>query len=175
MAEAGGQGIVLVAGTADDRPRIARVRAPPAMAGFVHFNWFWLDRALADRAIRFRLVRTGRRRKLVGVIAFGPHEPVDLDPRSRKPHIGEIYHVVIDRGAARGGLGTLAIESAIGELQRRMPRLRAVRVAHHPANAAAARLYEKIGFAIVGEKVDGETGIRDVLLERRITSPRRAP
>jgi ribosomal protein S18 acetylase RimI-like enzyme len=162
-----------VPGTKSDRPRVARVRAPLGMGPFVHFNWFWLDRARADPEIRFRLIRAGPRRKLVGVIAFGPHEPVDLDPSSRRPHLGEVYHIVVDRHSARRGYGAAAILLAIDELRRLMPRLCAVRVAHHPKNEAAARLYKRLGFTIIGEKVDGETGIRDVLLEARVTSPRR--
>ena len=66
------------------------MRAPAGLESFVHYNWFWLDRALADPAIQFRLIRAGARRKLAGVVAFGPHEPVDLDPASRRPHLGEI-------------------------------------------------------------------------------------
>ena len=170
MLPATGVGAVtLVPGTAADRRRIGRVRAAAELAPFVHYNWFWLDRALADSAIHFRLIRAGARRKLAGVVAFGPHEPVDLDPASRRPDLGEIFHIVIDRGSARRGIGAAAIGMAIAELRRSMPRLGAVRVAHHPRNNAAAHLYKRLGFAIIGEKVDAETGIHDALLELALT------
>ena len=67
-----------------DRARIARIRAPRGMGPFVHYNWFWLDRALADAAITF------------------------------------------------------------------------------------ARMYDRLGFTEIGEKIDGETGIRDRLVELRL-------
>ena len=40
-----------------------------------------------------------------------------------------------------------------------------MRVSHHADNKAAAKLYARLGFVEVGEKIDGETGIRDRLLE----------
>lgn len=165
--------VVLVPGTASDRPRIARVRAPAGLGPFVHYNWFWLDRALADPGIRYCLIRRGARRGLVGVVAFGAHETIDLDPASRRDDVGEIYHIVIDRKFAGQGLGTAAIGLAVAALADTMPKLRAVRVAHHPKNIPAAKLYAKLGFVHAGEKIDGETGIRDVLLELALTSPPR--
>lgn len=161
----GAPAILLVPGTANDRNRIARIRAPAGLASFVHYNWFWLDRALADPGIRFRLVRRGARRGLAGVVAFGAHEAIDLDPASRRDDIGEIYHIVIDRSFAKQGLGGATIALAVAALVEAMPKLRAVRVAHHPKNFAAARLYAKLGFVGAGEKFDAETGVKDVLLE----------
>jgi len=87
----------LVPATATDRKRIARIRAPIGMGHFVHFNWFWLDRALADPEIQLSLILGGSRGGVTGCLAYGPHEPVDLVPSSRMPGVGEIYHIVIDR------------------------------------------------------------------------------
>lgn len=155
----------LVSATAADRQRISRIRPPAGMGHFVHYNWFWLDRSLADPVIRFDLVRVGPRRGLKGCIAYGPHEAVDLDPASRLDGVGEIYHVVIDRASVGQGVGRGSILAALVKLQRYMPRLQAVRVSHHVDNAAARKLYAKLGFIEIGEKIDGETGIRDRLLE----------
>jgi RimJ/RimL family protein N-acetyltransferase len=148
-----------------DRNRIARIRAPIGMGHFVHFNWFWLDRAEADPEITFSLIRGGARDGIIGCIAYGPHEAIDLDPSSRMPGIGEIYHLVIDRKHAGQGQGAHAVIAGIDALRSRDPKLEAVRVSHHPENAAAARLYARLGFIEIGVKVDGETGIRDRLLE----------
>jgi RimJ/RimL family protein N-acetyltransferase len=158
----------LVPATASDRQRIGRIRPPAGMGSFVHYNWFWLDRALADPAIRFRLVRAGPRRGIKGCIAYGPHEVVDLDPASRMAGVGEVYHIVIDRASVRLGLGGQAIAAAIADMQLEMPGLRAVRVSHHALNRAARYLYGRLGFVEIGEKIDGETGIRDRLLELRL-------
>jgi RimJ/RimL family protein N-acetyltransferase len=103
-----------------------------------------------------------------------PHETIDLDPASRRDDVGEIYHIVIDRKFAEHGLGTATIGLAIAALRDAMSKLRAVRVAQHPKNIPAAKLYAKLGFAFAGEKIDGETGIKDVLLELALTSPLRA-
>jgi hypothetical protein len=93
----------LVQAVATDRKRISRIRAPIGMGAFVHFNWFWLDRALVDPEIRFALIRGGARGGIAGCLAYGPHECIDLDPSSRVPGVGEIYHIVIDyKHAGRG-------------------------------------------------------------------------
>lgn len=160
--------LVMVPAKASDRAQLARVRPSREVAHFVHWNHFWLDRAEADPAIRMYLLRAGARHALIGCIALGPHEPIDLDPSSRPPGIGEIYHIVIDRSRARRGFGRDAIRLALAELSRTLPGLRSVRLSHHPDNLAAARLYDRLGFVVVGEKVDGETGIRDVLRELRL-------
>jgi RimJ/RimL family protein N-acetyltransferase len=160
----------LVPATAGDRERIARIRAPVGMGRFVHFNWFWLDRALADPEIRFSLVRGGPRGGIIGCLAYGPHEPVDLDPSSRISGVGEIYHIVIDRRHAGRGQGARAIKVAIGALRALDPGIKAVRVSHHPDNIVAAKLYAALGFVEVGWKIDGETGIRDRLLELSLGS-----
>jgi hypothetical protein len=47
-----------------------------------------------------------------------------------------------------------------------------VRVSHHTDNKVAARLYAGLGFVEIGEKVDGETGVRDRLLELAFSSRR---
>lgn len=170
--------VQLQRGAASDRAAIMRMRAPPASRPFVHFNWFWLDRALADPEIRVRLIRRGPRRGLVGVIAFGPHEAVDLDPSSRRHDIGEVYHVVIGENFAGRGLGVAAVHAAAKELAAAWPAMHAIRVGHNPKNVAAAAFFRRLGFKHIGEKVDGETGTRDVLLEmplaRLLTSPQRA-
>lgn len=155
----------LAPATSADRERLAHIRPPDGMGRFVHFNWFWLDRALADAQIRFSLVRGGRRGCISGCVAYGPHERIDLDPDSRMPGIGEIYHIVIDRRYAGQGQGSQVIAAVIGKLLEIEPRLKSVRVSHHVENAVAARLYAKLGFVEIGEKIDGETGIRDRLLE----------
>ena len=80
------------------------------------------------------------------------------------PGVGEIYHVVIDRKHA-GREGARAIVAGIGALRALIPNLNAVRVSHHADNNAAAKLYAQFGFAEIGAKIDGETGIRDRLLE----------
>jgi RimJ/RimL family protein N-acetyltransferase len=155
----------LVPATARDRERIARIRAPSGMGRFVHFNWFWLDRALADPQIRFSLVRDGPRGGITGCLAYGPHEPIDLDPSSRISGVGEIYHIVIDRRHAGRGQGGRAVMAAIDALRTLDPGMKAVRVSHHPENMVASKLYARLGFVEVGCKIDGETGIRDRLLE----------
>lgn len=155
----------LVPAAVTDRKRIARIRAPIGMGPFVHFNWFWLDRDLADPEIRFSLVRGGSRGGIIGCVAYGPHEFIDLDPRSRIAGIGEIYHIVVDRKHAGKGQGTRAILAAIEALRLLNPNFYAVRVSHHKSNKAAAKLYARLGFVEIGEKIDGETGIRDRLLE----------
>ncbi len=58
--------VQLQRGAASDRAAIMRMRAPPASRPFVHYNWFWLDRSLADPEIRFRLIRQGPRQGLAG-------------------------------------------------------------------------------------------------------------
>lgn len=138
------------------------------MGPFVHYNWFWLDRATADPAITFALVRGGARGGVTGCIAYGPHEQIDLDPTSRAPGIGEIYHVVIDRNHAGHGHGAAAIRAAIAEMRARDPSLTAIRASHHAENHVAARMYDRLGFAGIGDKIDGETGIRDRLVELRL-------
>src|SRR5262249_38736471 len=131
-----------------------------------HYNRFWFDRAAVDPAIRFSLIRAGPRGGLAGCIAFGPHEAIDGDPSSRVAGIGEIYHIVIAAARAGRGIGTEAICRAI-TLMRTHPALTAARVGHHPNNQVAARLYDGLGFRIIGEKLDAESGIRDVLREVR--------
>jgi RimJ/RimL family protein N-acetyltransferase len=135
------------------------------MGRFVHFNWFWLDRALADPEITFSLVRGGSLGGISGCLAYVPHEPLDLDPSSRISEVGEIYHIVIDRRHAGRGQGGRAIMAAIDALRAYNPGIGAVRVSHHPDNNLAAKLYSRLGFVEVGCKIDGETGIRDRLLE----------
>ena len=151
-----------------DRTRIARIRAPRGMGPFVHYNWFWLDRALADAAITFALVRGGARGGITGCIAYGPHEQIDLDPASRTAGVGEIYHVVIDRRHAGRGQGPAAVSVAIRQMRSREPRLAVIRASHHAENNVAARMYDRLGFIEIGEKIDGETGIRDRLVELRL-------
>lgn len=155
---------------ASSRGLIARIRPPVGMGRFVHYNWFWLDRAIRDPAISFALVRGGPRKGVTGCIAFGPHEQVDLDPRSRLPRVGEIYHVVIDRRFVGRRHGPDAIAAAVSLMRTLDPAMLAVRVSHHAENAIAARLYSRLGFRQIGEKVDGETGIRDKLLELSLRS-----
>jgi ribosomal protein S18 acetylase RimI-like enzyme len=159
--------LCLAPATATDRKRIARIRAPIGMGHFVHFNWFWLDRALADPEIQFSLILGGSRGGVTGCLAYGPHEAVDLVPSSRMPGVGEIYHIVIDRKhAGQGqGQGAHAIAAGIEALRAIDPNLKAVRVSRHANNEAAARLYARLGFVEIGEKIDGETGIHDQLLE----------
>ena len=134
----------------------------------MHYNWFWLERALGDPGIDFRLVRRGPRRGLVGVVgfgvsAFGAHEAIDLDPSSCLDEFGGIFHIAVDRKAAGQGIGPATITAATTMLAEKMPWLRAIRVAHHPENVAAAKLHAKLGFAAVGGKIDDETGISDVM------------
>lgn len=166
--------LLLEPATAADRQRVMRVRALAAMAHFVHYNWFWLDRSLRDRAICFRLARLLPRRALVGVVAYGPFEPVDQDPASRVAHIGEIYHLVVDRARAGQGLGRRIARRALAALRAELPAITAVRVGHHPAHAASARLFVALGFMPIGEKVDHETGTRDVLRELDLGRPSHA-
>src|ERR1051326_8787695 len=97
--------VKLVTATPADRARISRLRPRRGTAHFVHYNWFWFDRAMADPAVCFMLARAGARGKLVGCLAFGLHERVDLDPSSRLPDVGEIYHIVIDRSSQGLGVG----------------------------------------------------------------------
>ena len=158
--------VSLVAVAADDRARLGRIRGPRAMRHFVHWNWYWLDRALSDAAIGMFLLRAGPRNGIVGCLALGPHEPVDLDPASRVWTLGELFHLVIDARHTGRGYGRAATEAAIVELRLRLPAMTAVRVAHHARNAVAAHLYEGLGFVVVGEKVDAETDIHDVLRQR---------
>jgi RimJ/RimL family protein N-acetyltransferase len=155
----------LVTATDADRKRIDRIRAPIGLGRFVHFNWFWLNRALVDPEIRFVLIRGGVRGGITGCLAYGPHELVDLDPSSRMPGVGEIYHIVIDRRHTGQGQGARAVAAAIEALRAIDPTLTAVRTSHHVENRAAARLYARLGFVEIGEKTDGETGIRDRLME----------
>ena len=98
-------------------------------------------------------------------MAYGPHEVIDLDPSSRLPGVGEIYHLVIDRKHAGQGHGARAVIAAIEALRDLDPKLRAIRVSHHAGNKVAARLYARLHFLEIGEKIDAETGIRDRLLE----------
>jgi ribosomal protein S18 acetylase RimI-like enzyme len=160
----------LVPATNADRQRISRIRASVGMGRFVHYNWFWLDRALSDPEIHFSLIRGGARGGIIGCLAYGPHERVDLDPASRMPRVGEIYHLVIDRRHAGRGQGARAIEAAIGALRALDPVIDAVRVSHHTDNTVAAKLYGRLGFVDIGEKIDGETGVRDRLLELSFSS-----
>jgi ribosomal protein S18 acetylase RimI-like enzyme len=160
----------LIPAAVADRQRLSRIHAPAGMRHFVHWNHFWLDRALADPAIGMFLLRAGPREDVVGCLAIGPHEPVDLDPSSRVPTLGELFHLVIDRRFVGRGHGRAAIEAGTAELRARMPMIAAIRVAHHPENVVAARLYENLGFEIIGEKVDDETGICDVLRGRELYS-----
>lgn len=153
-----------------DRRRIARIRAPVGMSHFVHFNWFWLDRAINDPAITFALIRSGVRGGITGCIAYGPHERIDLDPTSRVASVGEIYHIIVDRSFAGRGVAAEAIGAAISAMRTLDGTISSVRVSHHAQNIVAARLYARLGFAAIGEKVDGETGIRDRLLELPLSS-----
>jgi ribosomal protein S18 acetylase RimI-like enzyme len=153
-----------------DRRRIARIRAPEGMGRFVHFNWFWLDRAIDDPAITFALIRSGARGGITGCIAYGPHERIDLDPMSRVPSVGEIYHIVVDRKHACRGIGPAAIAAAITAMRAHDRTMASVRVSHHAENTVAAKLYARLGFVPVGDKVDGETGIHDRLLELPLSS-----
>ena len=141
MNEPAGPQIRLVPGAAGDRAAIMRLRAPLGGRHFLHFNWFWLDRALADPDIRFRLIRRAPRDGLVGVVAFGPHETVDLDPASRLRDIGEVYHIVIGEKFVGEGLGLAAIRAAAAELAAAYPAMRTLRVGHNPKNAAAAAFF----------------------------------
>jgi ribosomal protein S18 acetylase RimI-like enzyme len=150
-----------------DEARVKRVRPPADAAFFVHYNSFWLNRALRDPAVRFMLVRTPRQ-ALVAVVAYGPHVQIDQDPSSRIDDIGEIYHLVVDRRRARQGLGRRIAQALLDRLPDELPGIKAVRVGHHPANARAQRLWESLGFVCIGQKADHETGTADVLLERRL-------
>ena len=94
--------------TAVDRARLGRIRGPRAMRHFVHWNWFWLDRALSDAAISMFLLRTGPRNGIIGCLALGPHERVDLDPASRVWTLGELFHLVIDARYTGRGYGRAA-------------------------------------------------------------------
>ena len=160
--------LLLDPATAGDRRRVMRVRPPAASAFFVHYNWFWLDRSLRDPAVRFRLARTLPRRATVGVVAYGPFEPVDQDPSSRMADIGEIYHLVVDRTRIGQGLGRRLASAALDLLREELPGIKAVRVGHHPDNIAAANLFASLGFVQIGEKIDHETSTRDVLRELKL-------
>ena len=155
----------LTPAVAVDRVRLSRIRAPVGMGHFVHFNWFWLDRALIDTEIKCCLIRGGPRGGVVGCLAYGPHERIDLDSGSRMPNIGEIYHIVIDRRHAGRGHGRSAIMAGLQALCEANRDLISIRVSHHAENLAAAGLYARLGFVEIGVKIDGETGIRDKLLE----------
>lgn len=143
------------------------VTSPAALAQYVHWNDIWFDRAQQDPAIQFFFIVIGDDR-VVGCLAVGPHEKIDFEPSSRSEEIGEIYHMVIDQSFSRKGYARQAVARAVEHLQSVMPRMRAVRLGHHPDNEAAASLYTALGFNVVGEKIDAETGTRDVLLERPI-------
>lgn len=153
---------------AGDRARLARIRPDRTLAPFVHWNHFWLDRALGDPAIEMYLLRAAPRLALVGCMALGPHEATDLDPDSRLPGVGEIYHLIIHRDRTRRGFATQAIGIAVQRMRAANPALHAVRLSHHPDNAAAAALYEGLGFVEIGFKTDAETGLQDVLRELRL-------
>ena len=163
--------VALVPATAADRKLIARIRPPSGMGRFVHFNWFWLDRALQDPAIQFAFIRGGVRGGITGCLAYGPHEAVDLEPRSRMAGVGEIYHIVIGQSHAGRGLGAMAVRAAMAALVEADSNIKAVRLSHHIDNVAAAHLYARLGFTVIGEKIDGETGIRDRLLELVLPAP----
>ena len=157
--------LLLEPATAADRRRIMRVRPSDEMAHFVHYNRFWLDRSLRDPAVRFRLARLLPRRALVGVVVYGPFESTEQDASSRIDDIGEIYHLVVDRARIGQGFGRRIARRALAALRAEYPAIAAVRIGHHPANAASARLFAALGFTPIGEKVDRETGTRDVLRE----------
>ena len=130
-------------------------------AHFVHYSWFWFDRAQHDTDICVRWIMQDD--EACGVIAFGPHEPIDMDRSSRVDDIGEIYHLVIDHRFLRQGIARAAISLAIQQLKAQREALTAVAVAHHPDNEPAALLYQSLGFQIVGQKADAETGEAAVL------------
>jgi hypothetical protein len=130
--------------TAVDRARLGRIRGPRAMRHFVHWNWFWLDRALSDAAISVFLLRTGPRNGIIDCLALGPHERVDLDPASRSWTMGELFHLVIDARYTGRGYGRAATEAAIVELGARAVH---VEVGEQRADHAALRRAMPVGLA----------------------------
>lgn len=127
---------------------------------WVHYNAYWLEQSRAHDDIESRLIVVGEHAEPVGFIAYGQHYQ-DEDLTQPIPNTYEIIHLVIDDAHQRKGYGKQATQLAITLLQAN-PDCHRIVIAHNPDNVPAKRLYEALGFVVVGENYDG-----DPLLEYR--------
>ena len=101
----------------------------------------WFDTYLANRDRQVRCGICDERGTLVGVVSL-----TDIDPVHRNAE----FHIMIGDAAARGrGAGTLAtwqmLRHAFGDLN-----LHRIFLSVRASNAAAIRVYEKVGFVAEG-------------------------
>ena len=156
------------------QPRsISLIAVAPAEARFVdlifagdqekfwlHFNHYWRDNAARVPGVECRWIEASEPDEdldwegPIGFCAFGDFFE-DEELTKSIPGSLEIIHFVIHRQHQRRGFGLAATLEIIRELLNRDDCER-IMVAHHPDNLAASKLYNGLGFSLVGENYDGD-------------------
>lgn len=132
----------------------SRLRTKPSQEGHVASCLETIAESKFEPHHELRAIESGGR--IVGMLAYCPEvdEPVDESTDG----LFWIFRLVIDESHQGRGLGRAAMRACVAEIRARGGRL--VRTMCKPANVAAARCYESIGFARRGHLDDG-----DVLFE----------
>lgn len=126
------------------RKDVLSIDVSPDQARFVATNAESLREARTDEEARPRAVIAGGR--VVGFLMYSmaPDEPEAI-----------VYRLMIDRRDQGKGYGMAAMRAVLGEIAA-LGHVRCVKICYDPENAAARRLYGKLGFAETGLDEDGE-------------------
>ncbi|MGL4884692.1 MAG: GNAT family N-acetyltransferase [Waterburya sp.] len=93
--------------------------------------------------------------KVIGMLAYCMEdEPIDSE-------VYWIFRFMIDKDFQNKGYGTKALNLTIKEISQLGAKK--IYISHKPKNKIAGKLYQKIGFAYIGEQDDG-----DLLMEKRL-------
>jgi diamine N-acetyltransferase len=134
--------------TAEIFPAVVKLRVADEQRGFVAENVYSLAQTTIYPWTRARAVLAGD--QPVGFALFG------LDPADGA---WSIVRLMIDAGHQRRGYGREALRLVLADIERER-RDEDVLISLVPANLAARRLYESVGFRDTGRLLEGEHVLR---------------
>ncbi len=94
---------------------------------------------------------------------FAGEEAVGVSALAWGAESCELYHLAVDRGWQRRGVGSAALELILAYVWETAPDCQSVTLSMHPRNEAARALYQKAGFEPTGEEREGEDVWRKLL------------